>query len=44
MRAEMRTEFGRIEARLERIETKLDGHETRIVRLEERTSPLAGVR
>jgi len=36
--------FDRIESRLERIETKLDNHETRIVRLEERTSPLTGVR
>jgi hypothetical protein len=29
-----------IVARLERIEKKLDDHETRIVKLEERTSPL----
>jgi hypothetical protein len=34
----------KIEARLERIEAKLDGHETRIIRFEERTSPLAGIR
>lgn len=30
-----------ITARLERIERKLDSHDERIVRLEERTSPLA---
>jgi hypothetical protein len=30
--------------RLERIEAKLDRHETRIIRFEERTSPLAGSR
>ena len=34
----------KIDARLERIEAKLDNHETRLVRLEERTSPLTGVR
>jgi flagellar capping protein FliD len=36
--------FDKIDARLERIEAKLDNHETRLVRLEERTSPLTGVR
>ena len=36
--------FDKVDARLERIEAKLDNHEGRIVRLEERTSPLAGVR
>jgi hypothetical protein len=36
--------FDQVDVRLERIEAKLDNHETRIVRLEERTSPLTGVR
>jgi len=36
--------FDKVDARLERIEAKLENHESRIVRLEERTSPLAGVR
>jgi tetrahydromethanopterin S-methyltransferase subunit G len=44
MRADMDRRVDSIEGRLERIETKLDGHETRSVRLEERTSPFAGVR
>jgi len=41
---EVNKRFDKVDARLERIEAKLDNHETRIVRLEERTSPLAGVR
>lgn len=45
---DMKSDIGRrldkIEQRLERIEAKLDNHETRIIRLEERTSPVAGVR
>jgi hypothetical protein len=32
--------FDEVTARLDRIERKLDGHEERIVRLEERTSPI----
>jgi hypothetical protein len=45
---DMKSDIGRlldkIEQRLERIEAKLDNRETRIIRLEERTSPVAGVR
>jgi chromosome segregation ATPase len=38
--AEVNRRIDEIVARLVRIETKLDNHEERIVRLEERTSPL----
>jgi hypothetical protein len=44
MRVDFDKRLDKIDARLERIEAKLDNHETRIVRLEERTSPLTGVR
>lgn len=40
---EVNGRFDEVNRRLERIEAKLDNHEGRIVRLEERTSPL-GVR
>jgi hypothetical protein len=40
MRTDMNRQFGEINKRLERIEGKLDGHESRITVLEERTSPL----
>jgi uncharacterized protein YPO0396 len=38
---EMNRRFDEIVARLTRIEAKLENHDERIVRLEERTSPLA---
>jgi tetrahydromethanopterin S-methyltransferase subunit G len=44
MRSDFDRRFDAIDKRLERIEAKLDNHETRLVRLEERTSALAGVR
>ena len=36
----MDEKFSEVIKRLDRIETKLDDHETRITRVEERTSPL----
>ena len=42
LRADMNRRFDGIEKRLERIEAKLDDHQSRIVTLEERTSPLRG--
>ena len=44
LRADMNARFDKIEATLERIERKLDNHEERLVRLEERTSPVGRVR
>jgi hypothetical protein len=38
--SDMNPRFDEILERLDRIETKLDGHETRIARLEECTSPI----
>jgi hypothetical protein len=40
LRSDMSRRFEEVNVRLERIERKLDGHEERIVRLEERTSPI----
>lgn len=40
MRGDMNRRFDEVSTRLERIEHKLDNHEERIVRLEERTSPI----
>ena len=40
LRADMNTRFGEVNVRLERIERKLDNHDERLVRLEERTSPV----
>jgi hypothetical protein len=37
---DMNRRFDEVNVRLERIERKLDSHEERIVRLEERTSPV----
>ena len=37
---DMNRRFAEVIARLDRIEKKLDNHEERIVRLEERTSPI----
>jgi hypothetical protein len=41
LKADIRQRFDEIIKRLDRIETKLDDHEKRIVTLEERTSPFA---
>jgi len=38
LRGDMNRRFDAVEVRLGRIETKLDDHETRITRVEERTS------
>ena len=38
LRSDMNRRFGEVNVRLERIETKLDNHEERLVRVEERTS------
>ncbi len=40
MRTDSNSRFDEVIKRLDRIETKLDDHGNRIVRLEERTSPL----
>lgn len=40
MRTDMNRRFDEVNTRLERIEHKPDNHEERIVRLEERTSPI----
>jgi hypothetical protein len=40
IRSEMTRRFDEIVVRLDRIEQKLDNHEHRILRLEERTSPI----
>jgi predicted nuclease with TOPRIM domain len=40
LKSDMNRRFDEIIKRLERIEGKLDDHEERIVRLEERTSPV----
>jgi tetrahydromethanopterin S-methyltransferase subunit G len=40
MRTDSNRSFDEVIKRLDRIETKLDDHSNRIVRLEERTSPL----
>lgn len=42
LRADMNRQFGEILRRLDRIEAKLENHNERITRLEERTSPLTG--
>jgi len=44
MKTDIARRLDKIEQRLEKIEAKLDNHENRIIRLEERTSPLAGIR
>lgn len=41
LRTEMVTEFGRIHARLERIETRMDDHDRRLSRIERRLDDLA---
>ena len=41
MRGDMNRRFDAVIKRLDRIEHKLEDHETRITRVEERTSPLA---
>jgi 23S rRNA C2498 (ribose-2'-O)-methylase RlmM len=40
IRSDMHRRFDETTTRLDRIERKLDSHEERIVRLEERTSPI----
>jgi 23S rRNA C2498 (ribose-2'-O)-methylase RlmM len=40
LRFDMNRRFDEVNVRLERIEHKLDNHEERIIRVEERTSPL----
>lgn len=40
LKADINRRFDEVIKRLDRIETKLDDHENRVVRLEERTSPL----
>lgn len=40
LRTDMNRQFEEVRRRLERIETKLESHNERIARLEERTSPL----
>src|SRR5580658_3709635 len=40
LKSDMNRRFDDVIKRLDRIETKLDDHEERIVRLEERTSPV----
>ena len=41
LRSDMNRRFDEVIKRLDRIEHKLEDHETRITRVEERTSPLA---
>jgi chromosome segregation ATPase len=40
LRSDMNRRFDEVNERLERIESKLENHDQRITRLEERTSPL----
>ena len=40
LRSDMNRRFDETAARLERIESKLDSYDVRVVRLEERTSPI----